>query len=72
MFVGYPKETNGGLCYSPQEKKVFVSTKATFLETDYMTNYKPRSEIVLEELHSDQIRPQSKTITSDKVRRPCL
>ena len=44
--------------YSPQEKKVFVSTNATFLENDYMTDFKPRSKVVLEELLSDQIRPQ--------------
>ena len=58
LFVGYPKETRGGLFYSPSEKKVFVSTYATFLEYDYMTNYKPRSKIVIEELLSDEIRPQ--------------
>ena len=58
LFVGYPKETRGGLFYSPSEKKVFVSTNATFLEYDYMTNYKPRSKIVIEELLSDEIRPQ--------------
>ena len=58
LFVGYPKETRGGLFYSPSEKKVFVSTNATFLEYDYMNNYKPRSKIVIEELLSDEIRPQ--------------
>ena len=31
MFVGYPKGTRGGLFYSPSDKKVFVSTNATFL-----------------------------------------
>ena len=55
LFVGYPKGTRGGLFYSPQDKKVFVSTNATFLENDYMTNFKPRSKVVLEELLSDQI-----------------
>ena len=65
MFVGYPKGTRGGLFYNPQEKKVFVSTNATFLETDYMTNYKPRSKVVLEKLLSDQIIPQS-TIVIDR------
>ena len=58
MFVGYPKGTRGGLFYSPQDKKVFVSTNATFLETNYMTDYKPRSKVVIEELLSDKIRPQ--------------
>ena len=50
LFIGYPKGTRGGLFYSPKEKKVFVSTHATFLENDYMTNYKPRSKVVLEEM----------------------
>ena len=34
-FVGYPKGTRGGLFYSPQDNKVFVSTNATFLEHNY-------------------------------------
>ena len=60
MFVGYPKGTRGGFFYSPSNKKVFVSTNETFLE-DYMTNFKPRSKVVLEELHSDQIRKSPST-----------
>ena len=58
LFVGYPKGTRGGLFYSPQDKKVFVSMNATFLENDYIANFKPRSTVVLEELQSDQIRPR--------------
>ena len=50
LFVGYPKGTRGGIFYSPKEKKVFVSTHATFLENDYMNNFKPRSKVVLEEM----------------------
>ena len=53
MFVGYPKGTRGDLFYSPSDKKVFVSTNVTFLEDDYMTNFKPRSKVVLEELRYD-------------------
>ena len=63
LFVGYPKGTRGGLFYSPQEKKVFVSTNATFLGNEYMTNFKPRSKVVLEELLSDQISPQPVIVT---------
>ena len=66
LFVGYPKGTRGGLFYSPQDKKVFVSTNATFLENDYMENFKPRSKVVLEELQSDQIRPRPVTITGER------
>ena len=61
MFVGYPEGTRGGLFYSPLDKKVFVSTNATFLKDDYMTNFKPRSKVVLEELRSDQIRKSPST-----------
>ena len=61
MFVGYPKGTRGGLFYSPLNKKVFVSTNATFLEDDYITNCKPRSKVVLEELRFDQIKKSPST-----------
>ena len=61
MFVGYPKGTRGGLFYSPSDKKVFVLTNATFLEDDYMTNFKPRNKVVLEKLRSDQIRKSPST-----------
>ena len=50
LFVGYPKGTRGGIFYSPKDKKVFVSTHATFLENDYVIGHKPRSKIILEEL----------------------
>ena len=56
IFMGYPNGTRGGLFYSHQDKIVFVLTNATFLEHDYMKNFKPRSKIVLEELllvHND-------------------
>ena len=39
MFIGYPKGTRGGIFYNPKEKKVIVSTHATFLEEDYMNNF---------------------------------
>ena len=61
MFVGYPKGTRGGLFYSPSDKKVFISTNATFLEDDCMTNFKPCSKVVLEELHFDHIRKSPST-----------
>ena len=52
IFIGYPKGTRGGIFYNPKEKKVIVSTHATFLEEDYMNNFKPKSKVVLEELDS--------------------
>ena len=66
LFVGYPKGTRGGLFYSPQDKKVFVSTNATFLENDYMANFKPRSRVVLEELQSDRIIPRPVIVTGER------
>lgn len=53
LFAGYLKGMRKGLFYSPQEKKIFVSINATFLENDYMENVKTRSKVVLEELHFD-------------------
>ena len=66
MFIGYPKGTRRGLFHSPLEKKVFVSTNASFLEDDYMTNFKPHSKVVLEELRSDQIRKSTSTTNERK------
>ena len=55
MFIGYPKGTIGGIFYNPKEKKkVIVSTHATFLEDDYLNNFKSRSKVVLKELNSVQ------------------
>ena len=60
MFIGYPKGTRGGIYYNQKDKKVIVSTHATFLEDDYMNNFKPRSKVVLEEL--DSIRDPQETL----------
>ena len=62
MFVDYPKGTREGLFYSPQDNKVFVSTNATFLEHNYMANFKPRRKVVLEELQIDEIGPTPTTV----------
>ncbi|KAA0026005.1 gag/pol protein [Cucumis melo var. makuwa] len=47
QFVGYPKETRGGLFFDSQENRVFVSTNTTFLEEDHMKDQKLRSKLVL-------------------------
>ena len=52
MFIGYTKGTRGGIIYNAKEKKVIVSTHTTFLEEDYMNNFKYRSKVVFEELGS--------------------
>ena len=59
MFIGYLKGTRGGIFYSTKDKKVFVSTHATFLEDDYMKNYKPKSKVILKELASSQETPKT-------------
>ena len=59
MFISYPKGTRGEIFYNPKEKKVIVSTHATFLEEDYMNNFKPTSKVVLEELDSVRDPPQT-------------
>ena len=40
LFVGYAKGTRGGMFYNPRDNKVFVSTNDTFLENNYMTDFK--------------------------------
>ena len=67
LFVGYPKGTRGGLFYSPKDKKVFVSTNATFLENDYMTNFKPRSKVILEEMLHGPLPPRPTTVVDHRI-----
>ena len=72
MFIGYSKGTRGGIFYNPQENKVIESTYATFLEDDYMNNFKPRNKGVLEELDSVrdlQETPNSPPLFLDDVQR---
>ena len=50
LLIGYPKGTRGGIFYNPRNEKVFISTHATFLENEYMNDFKPRSKLLLEEI----------------------
>ena len=59
IFIGYTKGTRGGIFYNPKENNVIFITHATFIEDDYMKNFKPRSKVVLEEL--DSIRDPQET-----------
>ena len=61
IFISYPKRTRGGIFYNPKEKMVIVSTHTTFLEEDYMKNFKLRSTVVLEEL--DSVRDPQETLS---------
>ncbi|KAA0063151.1 gag/pol protein [Cucumis melo var. makuwa] len=67
QFVGYPKETRGGLFFDPQENRVFVSTNATFLEEDHMRDQKPRSKLVLNEATDESIRVVDEIGLSSRV-----
>ena len=58
LFIGYPKGTRGGLFYSSPEKNVIMSTNAKFFEEDYVNNFKPKSNVILEELDSAQESPK--------------
>ena len=58
LFIGYPKGTRGGLFYSSSENKVIVSANAKFFEEDYVNNFKPKSNVILEELDSAQESPK--------------
>ena len=58
LFIRYPKGMSGGLVYSSSEKKVIVSTNAKFLEEDYVNNFKPKSNVIIEELDSTQESPK--------------
>ena len=50
LFIGYPKGTRGGIFYNIKNKKVFMSTHATFLEHEYINDFKPRSKVLLEDV----------------------
>ena len=49
--MGYPKGTKGYLFDDRKEQRVLVSTKARFLEEDYMIDNK--SKVVLDELRAE-------------------
>ena len=70
-IIGYLKETRGGFFYSPEENKVFVSTNATFLEKDYMREFKPRSKIVFDEFLASSTSMPS-TVVVDKNIAPSI
>jgi hypothetical protein len=49
-FVGCPKGTKDALFHSPKDINVFVNTNVKFLEDDYVSNYKSKSVVVLDEI----------------------
>ena len=65
LFIGYPKGIRRGIFYNPREKKVFVSTHATFLENEYINDFKPHSNQFLEEI-SEKKTPDDSTRVVEK------
>ncbi|KAL8496962.1 hypothetical protein ACS0TY_020589 [Phlomoides rotata] len=71
LFVGYPRGTKGGLFYSPKDQQIVVSTHSRFLEDDYMSNRKPKSEITLDEMRGSAHIPTVQVdIPSDTQTQP--
>ena len=66
LFIGYPKSTRGGIFNNARDKKVFVLTHATFLENEYMNDFKPHSKLLLEEISEKKI-PDDLTRVVEKV-----
>ena len=58
-LLDIPKEREVKFFVSTKDKKVFVSTYATFLEYNYMKNYKPKSTIILKKLAFSQKTPKT-------------
>ena len=70
IFVGYPKGLRGGFFYSHKDNKYFVSINATFLEKDYMKNYKSKSKVIVEEITEETSTPSVlnvETFIVDKI-----
>ena len=56
LFISYPKSTRVGIFYNPRDKKVFVSTHATFLEHEYINDFKPCSKVLIEDFFEGKSR----------------
>ena len=67
QFVGYPKETRGGLFFDPHENRVFVSTTATFLEEDHMKDHKLWRKLVLSKATDESIRVVDEASPSSRI-----
>ena len=66
MFLGYSKETKGYLFYNHKDNKVFVSTRANFLEDNYVNNFNHRNKVVLVEMN-ESVNEQPMDETRDDV-----
>ena len=62
LFVGYSKETRGGLFFDPKLNKVFVSTNTKFLEEDHIREHILRSKVVLNELSNETTKTSTRVV----------
>ena len=56
-FIGYPKNSMGYQFYDPEERNVFVSRYATFLEKEFLLNRGDCRKIELDELNQNENEP---------------
>ena len=63
LFVGYPKESKGYYFYLPEEQKLFVGLRATFLEKNFLREGTVASKIELSEVQ--QVEPSYSRTTND-------
>ncbi|KAK8560247.1 hypothetical protein V6N12_013047 [Hibiscus sabdariffa] len=55
IFVGYSKETKGYYFFNPKENKVFVARTGVFLEKEFLSSKRDRTNIELEEVQQQQV-----------------
>ena len=69
LFVGYPKESKGYFFYLPEEQKVFVRLRATFLEKEFLSEGTVTSKIELDEvLQAEEPEHTQTAIEPDLIR----
>ena len=61
LFVGYPKESKGYFFYLPEEQKLFVSLRATFLEREYLAEGTQAAKVELTEVQQIEEPNYSRT-----------
>ena len=58
IFVGYPKETRGYYFYNPDENKIFVARRGTFLEEEFISQRVVGNKIDLDEVRDPEINTE--------------
>ena len=67
LFVGYPKESKGYYFYLPEEQKLFVGLKATFLEKEFLGEGTKASKVELREVQQIEEPTHSRTATESAL-----